>query len=98
MLSPLCVGGEKKFLFPSTFYILRCHQEWEFHYKARGMFLTLHVPKPSLSKINHPKSHCIVGFKAILVTLTIKAKENGTTIIQMAESEANAMPCAPPEH
>lgn len=38
-----------------------------------------------------------IAFTALLVTLTIKAKENETTITQMTETEASTTPCAPQE-
>lgn len=67
--------------------------------KLEGGLLTLHIPKPSLCKINHLKSHCVVWFKALfslllLLNLAMKAKANGT-VIQM--TEANTVPCAPRE-
>ena len=63
MLSHLYVGGEKKFLSPSVFHILWSHRVWKFHYKAKGRSLTLHIPKPSLSKVNHHNHSVLLNSK-----------------------------------
>lgn len=70
MLSLLYIGSEKKFLSFLLFTFTDSHQVWEFHYKVQGRFLTLHIPKPCLSKVNHPTAPCIVVFKALLLMYT----------------------------
>lgn len=88
--------------FPPAFYI---------HWFPPGLGISLQSSK-EVSNFAYSKTFLIQGkppyialycwvqsiaFTAILVTLTIKAKENGTTIIQMTETEASTMPCAPRE-
>lgn len=98
MISPLYIRGEKKFLSPLSFSFSGPSGCGDQNCKARGKSSTLCTPKPSLAKTNCPKSHHAVLLKALfslllLVTMAIKAKENGTTIIQMME--ANMVPCTP---
>lgn len=88
--------------FPPAFYI---------HWFPPGLGISLKSSRElsnfaySQTFLSQDKPPCIalycwiqsVAFTAVLVTLTIKAKENGTTITQMTATEASTLPRAPRE-